>query len=238
MNYLHWVKMPSQWIANGFLKDCFSGNSKIGEDIAALKVYIALVYSARQVPDPLVHSRKIFEVKLTYDEMTELCSLSRLLVSKGLKKLEKSKLITSRGKRSKVYTLVGIANSGWCKLPMRKIIGEDMSIPFMKALSNRMLHERDALKIYLYLLSIRSNNSSFIEVSRGTISKKTGVKVPLLEGAIGFLSNISLLSNVEHVGTLMNSGVYDTHTVLVDRYFPMGSEYLPTKKSNLLVDRS
>jgi hypothetical protein len=221
MPSLLWVKMPSSWIRDGGLREHFSSRIEkcVSGDIAALKIYICIcLYSDRKmVSTPLTafnnrmsfypkREREFIGSHLTYDQLSEYCSLSRVLVSRGIKKLISSGLIKKEGTRKKViYEINHLNNAGWCKLPCKALIGVDGKILSFKGLKNRYQSERDALKIFLYLLSIRSNDQSEVTVSRGKISNTTGLSVYEIDSSIGVLRAVELLVDVKSLGFLMSS---------------------------------
>lgn len=225
-----WSKMPSRWITNGGLRTHFCSGREVSNDIAALKLFIVLCLLAKQVNRSSAGSvvDDVCEVKATYDQLTEMCSLSRALASRGLKKLHSVGLISSTGVRSKTYTIGGGAYRGWCKLPKRAIVKNEEKVPAMEAFHNRYSHERDALKCFLYLLASRSNSKTYVDLSRGTISKQTGIPVDEIDGAIGFLHSVSLVSKVEDKGYLARSTQREQSERL-HRYWVVGSSSLNYK---------
>ena len=58
-------------------------------------------------------------------------------------------------------------------------------------------HERDVLKLFLYLLAVRTNNKQYVDLSRGIISIKTGIPISELDSALGFQTVIGLLKNIK-----------------------------------------
>ncbi|MBS9949067.1 hypothetical protein J4H64_21980 [Vibrio alginolyticus] len=229
MTLMLWSKMPSEWISNGVLKDSFSGGRSVSDDIAALKLFIVLCLLAKQVNRSSGKSvDDVLEIKATYDELTEMCSLSRSMVSRGLKKLHTTGLLTSSGVRTKTYTFTQGIYRGWCKLPKRALVKNEEEILALKAFHNRYSHERDALKCFLYILTSRSNSKTYVDLSRGAIAKKTGVSLENIDGAIGFLQSISLISKVEDKGFLVNRRNLDLSERL-HRYWTIGSSSLNYK---------
>lgn len=229
MTLMLWSKMPSDWISKGVLRESFSGGKGVSDDIAALKLFIVLCLLAKQVnrsSGMSVHD--VLEVKATYDQLTEMCSLSRSLVSRGLKKLHATGLLSSSGVRTKTYTFTQGIYRGWCKLPKRALVKNEEEISAMKAFLNRYSHERDALKCFLYILASRSNSKTYVDLSRGRIAKKTGVSLDAIDGAIGFLQSTSLISKVEDKGYLANSIRRDLSERL-HRYWVIGSSSLNYK---------
>ncbi|EHZ2746147.1 hypothetical protein K5N70_003766 [Vibrio vulnificus] len=229
MTLMLWSKMPSRWISEGKMREHFSSGNKVSDDIAALKVFIVLCFFAKQVNrDNGYRSTDVFEAKATYDQLTEMCSLSRALVSRGLKKLKLVGLLKSTGVRNKTYTFEGGAYKGWCKLPKRAIVKNEEKIPSLAAIHNRYTHERNALKLFLYLLASRSNRNTFVDLCRGTIAKQTGIPLDEIDGALGFLRSISLVSKVEDKGFLANS-IHRVQEERLHRYWVVGSESLNYK---------
>jgi len=225
MSELLWVKMPSKWISNKVLADRFSSNN-ISTEIAALKLYIGLCLFSNVVTRTKIRvtvDNRYFDVDqtprfdypdlvkqaestLTYDQLGDSCSLSRSLIKRGLDKLKQESLIRKEGTtRKKVYVLEGGIARGWCKLPKKELLKKDIEISAFKAFTQRYEHERDALKIFLYILSIRSNSKRFVDVSRGKISEVTGVKLGDIYGALGFLRSIGLLDDVKSRGHLKSA---------------------------------
>ncbi|MGN2615427.1 hypothetical protein [Aliivibrio fischeri] len=229
MTLMLWSKMPSKWISEGKLQKHFSSGKEVSNDIAALKLFIILCLLAKQVNRSSGRViDDVCEVRATYDQLTEMCSLSRALVSRGLKKLHSIGLISSAGVRSKTYTIYGGAYRGWCKLPKRAIVKNEEKVPAMEAFHNRYSHERDALKCFLYLLASRSNSKTYVDLSRGTISKQTGIPLDAIDGAIGFLHSISLISKVEDKGYLVRS-IQREQSERLHRYWVVGSSSLNYK---------
>lgn len=236
MTILLWSKMPSKWIAENGLREFFSSKNKVSDDIAALKIFIVLCFLSKEVNRSSGgKSSNILEAKITYDQFTEMCSLSRALVSRGLKKLRASHLIEVSGVRTKTYTLTGSAYSGWCKLPKRALVKNDEKMPVMSAFFNRYTNERNALKLFLYIISCRSNSKRYVDLSRGVISAKTGIELDDIDAALGILRSTSLISNVEDKGykarISQNKWVsnYNDNGDRLHRYWVIGNESLNYK---------
>lgn len=238
MTMMLWSKMPSKWISEGKMREHFTSGNQISDDIAALKIFIVLCFFAKQVNRSNNSSiNDVFEAKATYDQLTEMCSLSRALVCRGLKKLDKAGVLKSTGVRSKIYTFEGGAFQGWCKLPKRAIVKNEERIPAMAAFHNRYSHERNALKLFLYILTSRSNSKRYVDLSRGTIAKQTGIPLDEIDGALGFLRSISLVSKVEDRGFLA-SAIRREHEYRLHRYWVAGSESLNYKTYSVESDDS
>lgn len=233
---LLWVKMPSIWIAKGKLND-FSSSSNISDDIASLKIFISLCLEAKVVSheeysDFLKTSALIdrFETKCTYDELMEATTLSRSMISRGLKRLSSLALITREGTtRKKIYVINGAPRNGWCKLPKKALIKKGLEISAFTSFTQRYRHERDALKIFLYLIASRSNTKRFVDLSRGVITKQTGVKLADIDGALGFLRSVGLLEKIESRGYKKETVSFSEFEKL-HRYWVVGNSTLNLRR--------
>jgi len=74
-------------------------------------------------------------------------------------------------------------------------VGNQSSFPYLKAIKNRHDYERDALKLYLYLLSIRPNESDYSDVTDDKISQKTGIALDRILSATNTLNALGLLDS-------------------------------------------
>lgn len=245
MSSLLWVKMPSHWITAGYLNRDFSSKN-VSEDIAALKIYICLCLFADIVQRknfPPHHNNLLallnpestqeqFESNLTYDQISESTSLSRLMVSNGLKKLIKTNLIEKQGTTRKIiYVIKGHTCRSWCKLPKKELIKKDVIISAFSPFKQRYKHERDALKLFLYLLAVRTNNKQYVDLSRGIISMKTGIPISELDSALGFLTGIGLLKNIKSQGYLARpKNLSYSEENKLHRYYVIGCEHLNLRR--------
>lgn len=238
MSDLLWVKMPTQWISEGVLLEHFSSNN-VSTEIAALKVYICLCLCSKIVTKNYYCSflkiesyKDQFEARMTYDQIMDSASLSRTLVSRGLKKLKDSGLIECEGTtRKKIYLLKGATNRGWCKLPRKNLIKKNDIVSAFTAFTQRYEFERDALKLFVYLLSIRSNSKRHVDVSRGSIYEKTGIKIDAIDGALGLLRSVGLLEKVESKGYLKRYKGNTSHEFQkLHRYWVTGNSALNLKR--------
>ena len=198
MTGMLWAKMPSNWVRENMLFHSFSTPCNVSEDIAALKLYLVICLLSKEVSRPTLGDQNCkLECRATYDIFTSTCSMSRSLVSKGLRKLCSLGMISVEGgSRSKVYIINQCSDKGWCKLPKRRVFYNEESIPAFAEFFNRYQNERDSLKIYIYLLSSRTNSKNYVDLSRGCISRRTGVPVAKIDGSLGFLQSIGLVEKV------------------------------------------
>ncbi|MFB2734213.1 hypothetical protein ACE02R_11140 [Shewanella mangrovisoli] len=230
MAHLPWVKAPTLWIRMGILKSAFSSPANISTDIAALKIFIHCCIRAERLKRKTINGPSSEEEVLlssaTYEEISEQCRLSRTLVSRGLAKLRRMNLISKEGSTRKVVHVMRGLELGWCKLPCKDLISVNNQVKPFISISNRYAVERDALKIYLYLLSIRSNSSTSTAVSKETISQKVGVAIHDIAVAISFLKQIYLLEYSEDEGFLLKAKQPFTEESRITKYVVIGAKYL------------
>lgn len=247
MSILLWSKMPSAWVSKEVLKENFSSRKNISTDIAAMKLYICLCLYGETIKRKVTYSLPSylnignvenpikfkyvdsFEAQVSYDTFTSVCSLSRTLVSRGLKKLEYHKIIRVNGERKKTYIIGSEWGNAWCKLPKKDLLDSSNEIALFKAFHNRYEHERDALKIFIYLLSVRTNRKNYIDVSRGVISHRTGISLDDIDSAVGFLQSVRLLEKVESKGYLKvikNRALLSEAEARLHRYRVIGHKVL------------
>tara|TARA_Y100000310_G_scaffold245446_1_gene250422 strand:+ start:812 stop:1540 length:729 start_codon:yes stop_codon:yes gene_type:complete len=205
MPELFWVKMPSEaFRKNNVFSQCMSSGKNISSDIAALKIFVyACLFSERTEVSFLTKEDLGFtgaSLFFTYDDIESRCKLSRALISRGIQRLVSLGIILRKGGPRKFEYIVPFdTRDGWCKLPKMAILNKRKEIiPFLSMI-NRTQGERDALKIFLYLLSIRENNKDFSFVSASTIAKRTGVPVDHIKNVFLTMSMLGLLVDHEFV---------------------------------------
>jgi len=207
MRITTWKRLPSDRILmdDSILHELPARPDKhgnVGAKISALMLYIAIGLCAEEEEGD---SSRFLRASPTYDELQNLTGLSRPLISTALGVLEGLQLIEREQKgRSVVYQLTGYNyGKGWCKVPCRalsKRVGERVQIEPFLHFSKRARMELHALKMFLYLLAIRDNNSAESEVSFDTISKRTGIPRKDIRKAGSFLLSSGLLSNIKRSG--------------------------------------
>jgi hypothetical protein len=205
---LFWVKMPSKVFKDDFFKIQMSSSKHITDDIAALKIYMYIcLFSETENILPSVDgdpNPKGLTSQFTYDVIHKKCNLSRAVISKGIKRLLTLGLVFRFGGVKKIYYVIRINGSGggWCKLPKKNILDENMCIRPFVAMKNRYRSERDSLKVFIYLLSIRRNNAEEVSVSLGTLSKRTGIAIKDMEEVFLVMASIGFLENIESNGNV------------------------------------
>ncbi|WP_275183444.1 hypothetical protein [Citrobacter freundii] len=194
--------------------------NNISQGIAAIKLFIVICLKSENDENSNISAG------LTYDEFTKLCSLSRKLVNEGLRYLERIKVIQVVGVRKKRYVLnnckridkenkltyFDTTNGFWCKLPYRGLVDENGRITAFESMTNRSLIELNSLKLFLYLLMIRSRNELHSSVTLKTLRKRFSMTYQEIATAIGFLQSLGLLEKVS-IGA--NSTIsYDDRTAI------------------------
>ncbi len=188
--------MPSFWIrGEGYpLRELRWNGSEKSDQIAALMIYIALVHHANT--ESTVKMPDLGTCDLTYTEIANITNLSRAKVSGGLKILLQMGLIhkVSKG-RNNIYQITNYGSvGGWAKLPFRGLYAKDFSrILAFDHFKLRTKNELNALKIYLVIISFRTNSTNYAQLSYDKISEYTGILRNDIRSAISLLVNINLV---------------------------------------------
>lgn len=194
-----WVQLPTWWVRDltedSFLKKMnWSSPGKNSHNTAALMVLLAIAsnVSHRETGrNPVIGS-----VELSFSDLSEITSLSRKLVSEGLKKLVDAGLIEkNKDRRVNRYKLqINESNLGWGKLPAKKLYdSRNESIKAFKHFKLRSKIEMNALKIYFLVVALRDSNLNHSMMTYDTITKYTGVRRSDINGAISFLTSCELV---------------------------------------------
>lgn len=246
---LIWVKMPSTWVSAGVLRLNFSSKRAVSTDIAALKIFLYLclfsepvkrkkqVLASEWLPERIRHNTTTVvtqaEASITYDAISAGCSLSRKMVSEGLKKLISLRLIIKEGTTRKIrYVIQGSLDSGWAKLPKRELIKLNQEVEAFHSIKNRYDYERDAIKLFIYLLTVRTNRYHYIDVSRGKISQATGIELLKIDECLGYLTGLGLIEKVETQG-YTTRGTHSIEENKLHRYYVAGSSGLVQKGNDI-----
>ncbi|RXS80278.1 ArsR family transcriptional regulator, partial [Geobacillus sp. PK12] len=159
---------------------------------AALMLYIAITIKSSEEPG-------MSPVKITYNRLSEMTGISRELIREGITILESLDMISvEKVGRNNIYKLINKRmKGGWCKIPVKPLMTEDGKVisPF-KELRLRRKIELHAIKIFLYLASVRDNHTEFSVASYETIRKAIGASDKDISRALTLLSIIGLLARV------------------------------------------
>ncbi|MGS3710831.1 helix-turn-helix domain-containing protein [Klebsiella pneumoniae] len=141
----------------------------------------------------------IQEVKITYTRLSEMTGISRQLIREGTAILVKLDMIdVTRIGRNNTYKLISNKErSGWCKIPVRAITSEGgHAITPFEDLKLRRKVELHALKIFIYLASVRDNYTEYSLASYQTISSAVGITEKDIQRALALLSLVGLITRI------------------------------------------
>ena len=215
--------------------------NKVSTGVASLKIFILLCLKSE------VDDQGGYSASITYDQFTQLCSLSRRLISEGLRYLESTGVIETLGERKKRYILLNCklydkkrvpapfhtSYGHWCKLPYKGLVDENGRITAFESMSNRNILELNSLKIFIYLLMIRSGGKVYSAVTLKTIKDKLRLSYQEIIFSIAFLNSVGL---VEKVSVGSNSiGNYDERFSI--KFLVCGWEILEWKPHYLSSDK-
>lgn len=201
-----WVKMPASVIREGKLKKMLWAEDAIGKQshkVAALKIFIALCMCAElndMYCDFGDFPLQQYSAQLTYDRIGELTALSRNSISEGIAVLVRLDIISVRTEgRKNVYRLSQFDGSGnWSKLPCKDILTSDQKrIEAFYQLKLRSKIELYALKMYIYLCTVRDNKTPYASASFEKINEATAIPERDIPRTHAFLSGIGLIAIVE-----------------------------------------
>jgi hypothetical protein len=212
-----WVRLPSNWINQGGLKELRWGREGSGSDnIAALMALIAILHHADQ-QDGIA--------KLTYEDLYEATGLSRAKISSGLDVLEERLKVVQRMPlgRSTFKLLDFGPGIPWAKFPARGMYC-GRRIEGFKDFSLRKISELNALKLLLLIAARRGENTNAANISYEKIEAYAGIERPKIKTAISTLVAIPLIY-VEQIPTdLHETGVANAYRIIgIDSYKHMGT---------------
>lgn len=186
-----WAKMPCTWQANADFHECFDGYSA-GETIAAMKLYICICLRAlNSTDDPRAGT-----CDKTLRELSALTGLSKPQVLRGTEVLKDLRLITVRVGRPNRYRLLRYNRCpNWTKLPSAYLFAgsQGKEIRRLRGIPNRGTVAAAALRLYLYLASIRDRKNK-ARVSYDRICEVLWVSRNTVSSAISLLVGNQLIS--------------------------------------------
>lgn len=200
-----WFKMPSNWMRSGGLRSLMWSSDEIGAPaakIAALQIYYSIAMTQEYVEMKGAYDEKItrYVSTATFNRFRTLTGLSRASITAGVDVLEQIGIIKRyrEGKRC-FYEIVGYVpgGGGWCKVPLRKILGTSGDIaPFHRFKLRRKI-ELYAMKFYLYICFARDNKTEGTYASFETINKATGIPEKEIPSTYSFLIGVGLVNRVD-----------------------------------------
>lgn len=217
----HWCRAPALPLVDALknLNWYKVGDMSPASGTAALMLYVAILFTADEELSETGEERWVSLA--SYDGLIKATGgMSRSLVNQGLQRLQELGLILPEGSRQKrQYLVLGLNKArDWYKLPCQSIVQTGVIGPF-RHFTLRSKHELHALKLYLYLASVRSRENQFTEVSYERIYERIGIPERDIRRAIAVLINCGLLVNV------VRNVDEETHYG-PNRYYLMGSQKL------------
>lgn len=200
-----WFKMPSVWIQNEGLKMFKWNADELGTPaakIAALQLYYSIALTLEYIEMPGAYDMKITRhvSAATFNRFRTLTGLSRALVSAGIETLERAGLIKRhrQGKRC-YYEITGYipGGGGWCKVPLRKVLGNNGDITPFHQFKLRRKIELYAIKFYLYICAVRDNKTEETYASFEKINKSTGIPEKEIPSTYSFLIGVGLINRID-----------------------------------------
>lgn len=189
-----WAKMPCSWQNQADVHKALR-EAPAGEAIAALKLYIALCLKANFKKKLDVPSEGC--VKKSITELSKLIKTSRPMVIRGLRLLEKLKIIESLGGRPTTYKILGYESSKyWAKLPLTYLYKNKQrkEITLIAHLPNRTIATLEALQMYLYIASIRDKSSDKANVTYEKLCSVLNLTRNAVSRAISLLTSFDLVT--------------------------------------------
>ena len=211
MPMTRWVRIPTGWVHEMKLLQFRWEAGKGSANTASLMVFMAIAHTI---------NANTGETTLTYDDLQRATSLSRPVISKGLRVLERMGLIEDlpEGKRS-VYRLanyvpLGTEWTGWAMLPAKRLYNAESNIiPFVDfRLRSRV--ELDALKLLLLFVAFRDRNTNMANISYDKITLYTGIERGRIKSGLGFLATHSLVVTEQLPSSSNEHGVSNAYRVL------------------------
>lgn len=203
-----WVALPAAQLVETLqqLRWRSDPESSPARDLAALMIYVAFLFvrAERTIedigPQGQTIEKKEWRVSMSYDELEKATDLSRSLIAQGIKRLVSLQLVTPIGSPQQREYVLPSQPGRWVKLPCRTVFKQGEIIPF-KSLSLRSKHDLHALKLYLYLASVRDGQRAYSEAQYETIKDRLGIQVRDIRKAISVLITCGLLQQVDRSGT-------------------------------------
>lgn len=173
-------QLPTWWVRDETALKRFKGGRWSGGSIAALKTLLA-INSLCEMSG--------YSARVSYQGLMTITGLSRPMIARGVKALEANGLVSvNRGGYINDYSLTGSAtDTGWAKVPCIKVQ------ECLSGLPNRGEATLAALKIYVYLLSIRPNNEKEVSVSYLKIRTNTGISQKWVRPGLDLLFSNQLI---------------------------------------------
>lgn len=182
---MDWVRLPSERINNGWLKDLRWERGRGADNVSALMVLIAIAHLADQDTG---------QAFATYEAIAKATHLSRAKISAGLDVLERQDVIARNVDGRSTYQLIDFdLGGGWSKLPAKRMYTS--GITALKDFTLRRSAELNAMKLYLLFVARRDNGSNLTNISYDKITAYSGIDRSKIKQALSVL----VLAGLVHV---------------------------------------
>jgi len=205
MALMDWVKLPTKWITaeEGGLRELRWTTEHGANNLAALMLLIVIAHHA---------DAELGTVRLTYDRLSELTSLSRAKVAGGLKVLTSMGLIKPRTSHSPLELADFDPTARWAKLPARRLYAHGRVEMFVE-MTLRKPVELHALKLYLLFVAMRDRKTNLAHLTYKGIESYAGVEGKAIKRALNVLAANGAV-HIEHLpSTQSQYGVANAYRV-------------------------
>ena len=180
-----WDKFPSWWLPK--LKELQYKNDEYGTSngkIAALMIYIAILIESSK-------NECFDQIKISYTDISTYLGISRSSIKKGLDVLKKLEVIkVDNSNKHNLYTLVDPYKFArkWFKFPASNLLNKEQDrVVAFNNFTLRTKTELHALKILLYIGSVRDNDKLSSIVSYDNLSENLGISRNDISKALSLL---------------------------------------------------
>jgi hypothetical protein len=173
-------RMPFGWIENDVLRQFSGAGGQSGQDIAALKCYLAIA---------AFHDSESGETVLSANDLKVVAGISRPMVFAGTKLLEQRGLlgIEPRADRNTNVYVLGDMGPGFRKVP------QDVVVAGLRLLGSRGETSLGALRLYIAMLYFRSHLDDQAKVSHEKLVMRTGVRPERVKACYRVLEKVGLI---------------------------------------------
>lgn len=213
MKMQDWVRLPSEWIERGGLRQFTWANDGRGSDFMAALMALAAI----------AHHCEDGEARLTYTALCGATGLSRSKLSNGLDILQAKAIIERAPSGRSSYRLSNYDVPHWAKLPAKRLYTSGRIRAFHD-LRLRHPNELNALKLYFLFATRRGNDTNMANISYDRIETYSGVDRPDIKSAVSLLAALGLIY-VEQRASLTNEyGIANAYRLAgIDGYNHMGT---------------
>lgn len=205
-----WVRLPTQWIEAGGLRQ-FSWAQNGVEGLAALMLLLVIAHQADQ---------ETGIARVTYDHLHTATGLSRTTISGGLGILEQ-RLIEKLGQS--IYKLKDFDPNRFGMTPAKRLYNTKGEVVFFLELSRRKAVELNAMKFYLLMIARRDRKTNHAHITYDSIQEYTGLTRDEIMKARNFLASTSMVYT-EHLRSNIDYRTSNAYRIAhLDSYRHMGT---------------